>query len=67
MKSTNRKENADPVQPDQSGRMMLADPLGINAPREERVRLKAYELYERRGGTGGHADDDWIRAQAEVK
>ncbi len=67
MKNPERTKNADPVLPDQSGRMMPIDPLGTNAPREERVRLRAYELYERRGKDDGHADDDWIRAEAEVK
>ncbi len=67
MKNPERTEKADPVLPDQSGRMMAIDPLGTNAPREERVRLRAYELYERRGKDDGHAEDDWIRAEAEVK
>lgn len=67
MKITERTKKSDPVLQDQSGRMMPIDPLGTNAPREEQVRLRAYELYERRGREEGHADDDWIRAEAEVK
>ncbi len=66
MKNTDEK-NGDPVTPVQSGRMMPVDPLGINAPREERVRLRAYELYEHRGKEEGYADEDWIRAEREVK
>jgi hypothetical protein len=61
------KKKADPVRPDQSGRMMLVDPLGANAPREELIRVRAYELYEHRGREQGHADDDWISAEAEMK
>ncbi len=66
MKNTEQKQ-ADPVLPDQSGRMMPIDPLGTNAPREERVRIRAYELYERRGREDGYADYDWMRAEAEVE
>lgn len=32
----------------------------------ERIRLRAYELYEQRGGSDGHALDDWLQAQAEL-
>jgi len=28
---------------------------------EERIRLRAYELYERRGRRDGHALDDWLQ------
>ena len=33
---------------------------------EERIRLRAYELYEQRGRAEGHALDDWLQAQAEL-
>jgi hypothetical protein len=33
---------------------------------EERIRLKAYETYERRGRVDGFALDDWLQAEAEV-
>lgn len=33
---------------------------------EERIRLRAYELYEQRGRRDGHALDDWLRAEAEL-
>lgn len=33
---------------------------------EERIRLKAYEIYERRGRVDGFALDDWLQAEAEV-
>jgi len=32
---------------------------------EERIRVRAYELYERRGKQDGHALDDWLQAEAE--
>jgi Protein of unknown function (DUF2934) len=32
---------------------------------EERIRTRAYELYERRGRRDGHALEDWVQAEAE--
>lgn len=33
---------------------------------EERIRLRAYEIYEQRGRAHGQALEDWLRAQAEL-
>jgi len=33
---------------------------------EDRIRVRAYEIYERRGGASGHAVDDWLQAEAEL-
>jgi hypothetical protein len=33
---------------------------------EERIRLRAYQLYEQRGKRNGHALDDWLAAEAEL-
>ncbi|MGE5204053.1 MAG: DUF2934 domain-containing protein [Chlamydiota bacterium] len=33
---------------------------------EERIRRRAYELYEQRGRLDGHDVDDWLQAQAEL-
>ncbi len=33
---------------------------------EERIRRRAYELYEQRGRVDGFALDDWLQAEAEV-
>jgi hypothetical protein len=30
------------------------------------IRRRAYELYEKRGRQVGHAEEDWLRAEAEV-
>ena len=32
----------------------------------ERIRARAYELFNLRGGQGGHDVDDWLQAEAEV-
>jgi hypothetical protein len=36
------------------------------ADREERIRVRAYELYEARGGEDGHDVEDWLEAEAEI-
>ena len=33
---------------------------------EQRIRVRAYELYEQRGRCDGHALDDWLQAEAEL-
>lgn len=33
---------------------------------EERIRVRAYELYEKRGERDGHALHDWLQAEAEL-
>ncbi len=35
--------------------------------KEERIRLRAYQLYEQRGKRDGHAMDDWLQAEAELR
>jgi hypothetical protein len=33
---------------------------------EEKIRSRAYELYEQRGCVFGHDLDDWLQAESEV-
>ena len=33
---------------------------------EERIRQRAFELYEARGREEGHDIDDWLQAEAEI-
>ncbi len=33
---------------------------------EERIRARAYELYEQRGKSDGHSLNDWLQAEAEL-
>jgi len=61
------KKLTDPVLPDQGGRSMPVDPLNpVNAPREELLRLKAYEIYEQRGREQGRELDHWLAAEREL-
>jgi Protein of unknown function (DUF2934) len=34
---------------------------------EELIRQRAYELYEQRGREDGHAIEDWLAGEAEVR
>ena len=40
----------------------LHDPAAL----EDKIRRRAYELYEARGHGHGHAIDDWLQAEAEI-
>jgi len=33
---------------------------------EEKIRVRAYELYMQRGGHGGSPEQDWLRAVEEI-
>jgi Protein of unknown function (DUF2934) len=67
MPTKNHKRISDPVLPDQAGRMMPVDPLGLNASREEAVRAKAYEIYEQRGRETSNALQDWVEAERKLQ
>jgi hypothetical protein len=34
---------------------------------EQCIRERAYEIYLQRGSKGGHAEGDWLTAEAELK
>lgn len=34
---------------------------------DDEIRRRAYELYLERNGQGGSPDDDWARAEAEIR
>jgi hypothetical protein len=33
---------------------------------ENRIRARAYQIYEARGEGDGHALDDWLQAESEI-
>ena len=35
-------------------------------PAEDEIRVRAYELYQQRGGDEGHDVEDWLRAEEEI-
>ena len=34
---------------------------------DQRIRVRAYELYEKRNGGAGDAESDWYTAEAELR
>jgi hypothetical protein len=34
---------------------------------EQRIRERAYQIYQLRGARDGHAEGDWLTAEAELK
>lgn len=47
-----------PAHPE-SGKLSVSD-------LQDRIRNRAYDLYEKRGAQDGHALDDWLQAKAEI-
>jgi len=41
-------------------------PVTVNAVSDEQIRIHAYELYQRRGGTEDRAVEDWLSAEASL-
>jgi Protein of unknown function (DUF2934) len=37
------------------------------SPTHEEIAARSYELFLARGGEGGHAEEDWLRAESELK
>lgn len=67
IEKANKPLKADPVLPDQGGRMTSLDPARPTAlVSEEAVRVRAYYIYEERGKREGNALDDWLKAQSQV-
>jgi hypothetical protein len=56
-----RAASSSPTLPALSPHELVNDPK-----RDELIRRRAYEFYERRGRVFGHAMDDWLAAEAEV-
>jgi len=36
-------------------------------PSHDEIALKAYELFEQRGGEPGHEQDDWLQAERDLR
>jgi hypothetical protein len=38
----------------------------ISSEQEQRIRLRAYEIFQQHGRQDGHDLDDWLQAEAEL-
>jgi hypothetical protein len=47
-------------------RSRTATAPAISIPSEDKIRSRAYQLYEERGREDGHAMEDWLRAEEEI-
>jgi hypothetical protein len=45
---------------------VTGSPTSSPQSRLDRISQRAYALYERRGGNGGSAEDDWFQAEREI-
>jgi len=45
----------------------IEDTSAHQTPRHEEIRLRAYELYLKRGGLPGTELDDWLQAERELE
>jgi hypothetical protein len=59
-RSARRPANASPVRP----RARRASPAA--PPRDEQIRLRAYQFYLERDGAAGDSLTDWLRAEREL-
>ncbi len=50
-----------------SGVVRALELLRSPVTRQERIRRRAYELYETRGKRPGFALDDWLQAEEEIR
>ena len=38
----------------------------LEKPLRQRIAVRAYDLFLRRGGEHGHADEDWLEAERQI-
>ena len=47
--------------------LSTGEPMSLSAhDLQERIRIRAYELYEQRGREDGHDIGDWLQAESEL-
>jgi len=50
-----------------SSAQSLPKPEADLQPIEEKIRRRAYDLYQKRGGQDGSDIEDWLQAEAEMR
>ncbi len=61
--STRKKTTTSAKKNTKDQRMVLGNPGELNT----KIRQKAYEMYQQRGGWHGADMEDWLKAEREVK
>lgn len=52
--------------PERRGRRHMIHDAAMNENLEEKIRQRAYQLYEQRNGEEGDPESDWYQAEAEI-
>jgi hypothetical protein len=72
--STGTAARTAPREPRSASATATALPAGAPAderadaePTREEIAARAFEIYQRRGGTDGQEIDDWVRAEQELR
>lgn len=61
------KEKNDELLAESASAKRSSRPDGQAADSLAQIQRRAYQLWQERGGIGGHELDDWLQAEAEVK
>jgi hypothetical protein len=67
LKNTEPKPRQPPPKPKGSAERTSQAPVSGSGELEEQIRRRAYEIYLSRGTQDGHADDDWLQAEQEIR
>ena len=61
------KQSAKTINRAEAGETLDDQTAGLNEPAREGIERRAYELYLARGEVNGHDQDDWLRAERELR
>ena len=61
-KRMTKKEGPSPMK-----RIIFGKSASRSHELHQEIARRAYELFLERGGTDGHADEDWLRAERELR
>lgn len=66
-KKASRAKQSPLPQPEVHPDTISANTVSAKTTAEERIRLRAYDLFVQRGGFWGTPDRDWFQAEAEMR
>jgi Protein of unknown function (DUF2934) len=62
----NNMSKRRPMDSEQGATPEMAGDTTSGSPERERIAMRAYELYQARGGGDGLAEEDWLTAEREL-